>query len=251
VGVDVAQRSELWIRRFHQAAPGAPALACFPHAGGSASFYHPVSAALSPAIEVLPVQYPGRQDRRLEPPVRSIHELADLVAPVLARSGDRPLALFGHSMGGILAFEVACRLERQMGIRPVALFASGRRAPSRVRYEDVHLRDDDQVIAEIRRLGGTDSSLLEDDTMRDFIMPALRGDYTAIETYRMRTDTKLSCPVVVLVGDSDPQVTAAEADAWREHTTGQVDVHTFPGGHFYLLDHAAAVLKIVEETLAA
>src|ERR1700712_4687720 len=115
-----------WIRRFHES-PGASArLVCFPHAGGAATYFYPLSRTLAPSIEALAVQYPGRQDRRAEPCVDDIHELADLVAPALLEWADRPLALFGHSMGATLAFEVAGRLEKA-GVRPAGLFVSGRR----------------------------------------------------------------------------------------------------------------------------
>lgn len=144
-----------WIRRFHHAAPDAPRLLCLPHAGGSAGFFTGLSAALSPAVDVVAVQYPGRQDRRREPAVTSLPLLADQVFQALAPFGDRPLALFGHSMGATLAFEVAARLESH-GRAVTRLVASGRRAPSRHRDENVHRRDDEGVVQELRRLGGSE-----------------------------------------------------------------------------------------------
>lgn len=223
---------------------------CFPHAGGSASFYVPVSAALAPSIDVVAVQYPGRQERYRERPFESLHELADAAASELVALADRPLALFGHSLGAAVAFEVARRLERDSGTGVVALFASGRRAPGALRVEDVHRRDDAGLIAEVRSLEGTDSRVLDDADVLRLVLPALRADYTAIETYRPEPDSVIRAPVVVLVGDRDPQVTIDEAVAWRNHTTGGVDLRIFGGGHFYLLEHRAEVLDAVASVVA-
>ncbi|MFF6995240.1 thioesterase II family protein [Streptomyces sp. NPDC008313] len=238
-----------WIRRFHPAPEAPTRLVCFPHAGGSATYYFPVSNALSPGVDVLSVQYPGRQDRRTEPCVDDIRALADTVVRELRPWADRPLTLFGHSMGASLAFEVALRLEAE-GIVPLGLFASGRRAPSRHRNETVHLADDDTLIAELKKLSGTDTQMLGDPEVLRMILPAVRNDYRAAETYRHRPGPPLSCPVVALVGDDDPQVTDDEARAWAEHTTGGFTLRTFTGGHFFLNSHAPAVMSAISAHIA-
>ncbi|MET9888353.1 alpha/beta fold hydrolase [Streptomyces sp. NPDC006430] len=231
-----------WVRRFHPDGRKAPhRLVCFPHAGGSASFYFPVSRALTPGVDVLAIQYPGRQDRRNEPCLDSIAALADAVADELRPCFDRPVTFFGHSMGATLAFEVARRLEAQ-GTTLHGLFASGRRAPSTVRDERVHLCDDEGLLADITRLAGTDSQVLGDPEIVRMILPAVRADYRAAETYRYAPGAPLTCPVFVLTGDSDPHVTPEEARAWQGHTTGPYTLRTYPGGHFYLNSQAASVL---------
>lgn len=242
--------NDTWIRRFHPAPEAATRLVCFPHAGGSATFYFPVSATLSPGVEVLTVQYPGRQDRRNEPPIGDIPSLADAVFEALRPwLADRP-ALFGHSMGSIVAFEVARRMEEH-GTPPRVLVASGRRAPSRYRGESVHLRDDEGVLAELRKLSGTDPRLLADEELQRMVLPAIRSDYRAIETYRHAAGAPpLSCPITVFVGDDDSQVTLEEAKAWQEHTAGAFDLHVFEGGHFYLTGRPAATIERLSEVLS-
>jgi surfactin synthase thioesterase subunit len=236
------------VRRFHPS-PDAPArLVCFPHAGGAATYFFPVSKAMAPGVDVLAIQYPGRQDRHREPCVDDVRELADLIVPEVRPWLDRPAALFGHSLGATLAFEVALRLEDE-GVALLGLFASGRRAPSRFRDQRVHQRDDAGFVAEIRRLGGTESQLLDDDEMLQMILPTLRSDYRAAETYRYQPGPALSCPITVMVGDHDTQVTLDEASGWAEHTAGQFDLEVFPGGHFYLNTNAADVLKSISEHL--
>lgn len=244
---------ESWFSRYHPAPPGSEPrkLVCFPHAGGSASFYLPVSRALHPDVEVVGVQYPGRQERRTEPPVQDLHDLADQAAEALAPTVDRRTAFFGHSMGAVVAYEVALRLKRDHGAEPARLFVSGRRAPSAHRSlpDPVHLRDDAGVVAELRRLAGTHAELLADDELVQMILPAVRGDYRAVETYRPRPAPPLGCPITALLGDRDPQVEVAEAEAWAGHTTGPVDVKVFPGGHFYLVAEGPAVTAAVRDRL--
>lgn len=241
---DDSRETGLWIRRFHPAPRARGRLVCFPHAGGSATYYFPVARALSPATDVLAIQYPGRQDRRTEPCVEDIEKLADHLVEELRPWGDVPLTFFGHSMGATVAFEVARRLEAA-GTPPLTLFASGRRAPSRVREETVHLADDDRLIDDITRLSGTDSAVLGDPEILRMILPAIRSDYKAAETYRFRPGPPLGSEVVALVGDDDPQVTVEEAGAWREHTTGPFELKVFPGGHFFLDAHVPAVLDLI------
>lgn len=240
----------LWCRRFNPAPDAAHRLVCFPHAGGSASYYLPVSGALSPRVDVVAVQYPGRQDRRAEPLIDDIGALADQLYEVLRGRDDRPLTFFGHSMGALVAFEVARRFERD-GAGPVRLFASGRRAPSRYRDENVHRRDDDGIIAEVKAMSGTDNRLLGDDELIRMILPALRGDYRAVETYRCPPGATVDCPVTALVGDDDPKTSLDEAEDWRHHTTGDFDLRVLPGGHFYLNNRGPDVLKILDEHFAA
>lgn len=245
----VSLDTQVWLRRFHPAPSAAARLVCFPHAGGSASWFHPVSRALSPSAEVLAVQYPGRQDRRGEPLVDDLFVLADQLADVLAGEPG-PLAFFGHSMGASLAFEVARRLEPR-GTRLLGLFVSGRRAPSAPRDERVHEQDDEGLLAEVRRLSGTDSQVLADDEIVRMVLPALRNDYRAAEIYRYRPGPDVSCPIVALIGEDDPKVTEAEALQWATHTSGAFELKTFPGGHFYLTEHHAAVNRLLGARLAS
>jgi surfactin synthase thioesterase subunit len=233
--------TDLWVRRFHPADDAATQLLCLPHAGGSASYFFGVSRALAPEIDVLAVQYPGRQDRLREPCVSSVHELADRLVAALRPLTGRPITLFGHSLGASLGFEVAVRLEQQ-GVVPTALFASGRPAPHRSRRESTHLRDDKGLIAAMKALGGTDAALLDDEDVLSMVLPSIRGDYVAAETYTYRPGPRLHCPIVALVSDDDPKVTVEEADAWREHTEAGFELAVFPGGHFYLNDHVPEIL---------
>jgi pyochelin biosynthetic protein PchC len=240
----------VWLRRFRPA-PSAPTrLVCFPHAGGSASYYRPVATAMSPEVDVLAVQYPGRQDRYREPPVDDLSTLAETLTGVLDDKDDRPTAFFGHSMGATLAFEVARRMEQRGTRLAGGLFVSGRPAPTVTRGRYVHLMTEPDLIAEVKGLSGTDSRLWDDDEVVRMVLPALRSDYKAIETYRYPPGPDVTCEVVALFGDRDPMVTAAEAQQWRRHTTGPFSTRVYPGGHFYLDVHHRAVNRLLAEHLA-
>ncbi|MCM2576364.1 thioesterase II family protein [Streptomyces meridianus] len=238
-----------WVRRFHPADTARARLVCFPHAGGSASYYFPVSRALSPRLDVLAVQYPGRQDRRSERCLTDVRDLADAVAAELLPWCDRPTALFGHSLGATVAFEVALRLQ-EAGTAPLMLFASGRRAPSLPREgERVHLSCDDELVATLRRMSGTNAAVLADEELMHSLLPAVRGDYRAAETYRYRPGPSLVCPIQVLNGEADEEVTAEEARGWSRHSVAGCTLSWFTGGHFYLTDNAPEVIRLLEDEI--
>jgi surfactin synthase thioesterase subunit len=241
--------TELWIRRFHPAPEASARLVCFPHAGGSAGFYLWLSRLLHPRVEVLAVQYPGRQERRAEPQIRDIETLAGSLARVLESWWGEPPAFFGHSMGAVVAYETARRLTASTGSGPAALFVSGRRAPSTSRDERLHLADDQALVAEIVRQGGTPPELLSDPELIEMILPTLRGDYRAIERYRHRPGAPVEAPVTVLVGTEDPKMKADEARAWEGHTSGPTEVLTFGGGHFFLTEHQDRIGELIRARL--
>ncbi|MEH1097948.1 alpha/beta fold hydrolase [Micromonospora sp. CPCC 205561] len=234
--------TDLWVHRFHPADEAPTRLLCLPHAGGAASYFLGMAKALAPEVDVLAVQYPGRQDRMREPGITSVHEMADRLVAALLPLVDRPLAVFGHSLGAMIGFEVAMRL-REAGKTPTGLFVSGRRAPHRRKLDRIHLRDDAGLIAEVRALAGTDDAVFDDEEVLRMVLPAIRSDFTAAETYVYRPGPRLACPIVALVGDEDPRVTADEARAWQEHTDDTFELAVYPGGHFYLNDNMPAVLR--------
>lgn len=238
-----------WIRGFGPASRSIVRLVCFPHAGASAGYFDALSRELLPLVEVVAIQYPGRQDRRAEPRFHSLTEIAAEIAEPLRDWAGIPFAFFGHSMGATIAFEVALRLEA-CGVAPLALLVSGRRAPSCHRDETVHLRDDDGLIAEVRRISGTDASRFDEAALRR-VLPRIRGDYEAVETYRYQAGPALTAPIHVHVGDLDPKCSLDEARAWREHTSGHFTMTVYPGGHFYLDRHKRQLNESIIDTITA
>ena len=244
-----------WLRRYHPAPDAPMRLVYFPHAGGAANTSFQLSAALPPVAEVISVQYPGRHDRFGEPCVDSLNDLADEIPQWLEALDDKPMAFFGHSMGSVLAFEIARRLQADDsapsdGPTPTHLFVSGRRAPTIVREERVHLMDNAGLVADMRALQGTDDSVFDDPEVLQLVLPAVRADYRAVETHVHEPGPQLTCPVTAVIGDSDPRVTRAEAEAWRQQTTGEFRLHVLPGGHFYLGEGALGVVDLLRDELA-
>ncbi|MFE9482369.1 thioesterase II family protein [Streptomyces spororaveus] len=249
----VSHAAGSWFRRFSTGTEDGMTLLCFPHAGGAASTYFPMSKLLAPRIGVYAVQYPGRQDRRSEPPLDELTQLADRITEALTElAPDRPLALFGHSMGALLAYEVARRLETTERLRPVRLFVSGRRAPGHAATRpDLHDQDDATILAELRRLSGTDEAVLADDDLVRMLLPTLRSDYKAVECYvgPGPGEGVLSCPVSVFTGTEDTHVTREGAEGWAAFTSGLCDVESFPGGHFFVNSDREAVASALAARL--
>ncbi|XVQ06305.1 thioesterase II family protein [Spirillospora sp. CA-255316] len=238
------------LRRFTPRPDAALRLFCFPHGGGGASAYADWAEGLPPGIEPVAVQYPGREDRLVEPVPADMDGLADALTGAIAPFTGRPYALFGHSMGATVAYEVAQRL-RARGARPPAhLVASAREAPHDERGGNVHRGDDDDLYAELARLGATPPEVLRDPELRRMIFGYVRADYRIIETYRARPLPPLDCPVTMFLGDRDPDLSPAGAMGWRRATRARAELRLFPGDHFYLVPQRAAVLAALRRILS-
>lgn len=222
---------------------------CFPHSGGSAGVFRPLAAQLSGVRPVVALQYPGRQERLDEPVITDLHELADRVAAELALvPAQLPRLFVGHSMGAMLAYEVAQRLGTA---GPAVLVVSGRPAPSRVRLTTSYQLDDATLADQVIRLGGPAAAVLADAEMRELLLPSIRGDYQASETYQHRGDPPLSCPVIALTGNRDPVASPGDVRAWSEHTTGPFRMAVLDGGHFFLMDHWPVLAGLIRQAALA
>ncbi len=186
--------------------PGAEVrLFCFPHAGGGASLFHGWADRLPPAVEVCPVQLPGRETRFGEPPINRLGPLVGALAEALLPHLDRPFAFFGHSLGALIGFELARRLRRERGLEPVHLFASACAAPQRWGcVRPIHALPDAAFRKELRRLRGTAPAVLDNEELMEILLPALRADFALCETYAYGEDDPLSCPVTAVGGLRDP-----------------------------------------------
>lgn len=236
-----------WLRRFGPPVDHSARLVCFPHAGAAADSYVDLSRALTPEIDVHAVQYPGRQDRRDEEPLGTAGEIADETAAVLRAFEDGPFALFGHSMGALIAYETARRLEHEPGGGPLRLFVSGQSAP-RVHERRTDLPDDDGLLDELQRLGISEAALA-DDALLAMSLPVLRADYRVLRSYTWVAGPPLRAGITTLCGDTDPLVTIDDSARWLQHSVLPGRTRIFPGGHFYLGDHVAEVAEAVRRDL--
>ncbi|WP_330456382.1 thioesterase domain-containing protein [Streptomyces sp. NBC_00820] len=238
-----------WLRCPRPRPGAALRLVCFPHAGSGAGAFRAWPDLLPPWLEQLTVQYPGREDRFGEPLVTEMSAMAEGVADEIARLDGTPLVLFGHSMGGAVAHEVALRLRRLGLPEPAHLVVSAREAPEHVVGGTVHLGGDAALRAELTRLGGTSRLLFEDPELWQLMAPVIRADYQLIETYRPALDRRLSCPVTAFAAEEDTELTAGQAAAWAHVTDGPFGLRTFPGDHFYLIPHREQVVRTLADCL--
>ncbi|TDD92605.1 alpha-hydroxy-acid oxidizing protein [Actinomadura rubrisoli] len=239
-----------WIRSFHPKESGAARLVCFPHAGGAAKAFAGLSAALPADVELLAVQYPGRQDRHAEPCAGEIEALAAGTAEALAAYGDRPLFLLGHSMGALVAFETARLLAERGAVARV--FVSAARPPSQDWQEpDVDALADEQVLSELRRLGGVPEPLLRDPESVREILRVLRADHRALRRYLGRNEAAVAVPITVLLADADPKNTLEQMRDWSRHTTRDQGVEMLSGGHFSLVEQPDGAVPVLVRHIRA
>jgi medium-chain acyl-[acyl-carrier-protein] hydrolase len=224
-------------------------LFCFPYAGGSAAIFRAWPSVFPAEIQICPAQLPGRQWRFVEPSFTRVDPLVEALHEELRQHLDRPFALFGHSMGAILAYELARRLELD-GHRPRCLFVSGRRAPQQPReHEGIHALPDDQFRDRLRALEGTPEEILSDPEAMDVVQEILRADFEVCETYEYREGAPLTCAVSAFGGLRDAHVSQDDLQAWRAQTRGYFRLRMFDGSHFFLHQVEAAVQQAILEDL--
>lgn len=185
-----------------------------------------------------------------EKPFTQMLPLVQAIASSLLPYLDKPFAFFGHSMGGLVGFELARLLHRDYGCSPVHLFVSGRRAPQ-VPDPDppIHTLPDSEFLAELRRLNGTPEAVLQNDELMQLLLPILRADFAVLETYDYTLQPLLNCPITAFGGLQDPEVCCEELEAWREQTRAAFSLHMFPGDHFFLHTAQSLLLQSLSQTL--
>ena len=221
-------------------------LFCLPYAGGSAVAFQSWKRLAPRQIEVHPLELPGRGTRGREAPLRRLAPLVRELANTVEASLDRPYALFGHSLGGLVAFELARDLRARGCPAPEHLFVSATAAPGTPRtWPLIHCAPDAAVKQELRVLGGTPPELLDNDELMELVLPVLRADFSVIETYEYREEPPLAVPITVFGGRSDPVVTPASLAGWRQHSSAACRLRLFPGGHFFVHSATADLVATV------
>ncbi|MCF7223317.1 thioesterase II family protein [Marilutibacter chinensis] len=225
-------------------------LFCFPYAGGNAFAFARWQEALDPSIEVCAIQAPGRGARIGEAPIDSLPALLRAVAPEVARLDDLPFSFFGHSVGALVAFELA-RYLRLHGMRlPEHLIVSGCQAPQfRSAPRGLHALDDASFVNLLRLYAGTPPEVLENQELMALLLPTIRADFSLAENYRYRFSPLLPVPVSVFAGTHDENKGAGQVDGWQKETSRACSIAWFEGGHFFLNEQRDRVLRCIESTL--
>lgn len=224
-------------------------LYCFPFAGGSATYYADWADRFRGPVELVPVQLPGRGPRMGEPLPTRIEDLADDIAAAIMAEDTIPV-LFGHSMGAIVALEVARRLQ-SLGRPPAHLFVSGRPAPLLHRPADVVSQlPHDEILQVLRDYGAADEEILQHEELLAVLMPIIRADFAMIESYYFQPGSPLQCLISSWCGSEDPEVHPEEMQGWAGETAAGWSLRVRAGGHFFLSDHVEEVCRVVHEEVA-
>lgn len=227
-------------------------LFCLPYAGGGAAVYRGWQELAPDGMQVVALELPGRGTRLREAPFLRLASLIRSMADALTDALDRPYALFGHSMGGLLAFELARALRHRTVRQPAHVFISAAASPSAPPVRPLlHCATDDEIRQRLAELGGTPPDLLDNVELMQLMLPVLRSDFSVLETYEHRTEVPLSMPLTVLGGRSDRVVPPKALDGWQRHTSAGSRLCLFPGGHFFLHGVTADVLATVAWDLSA
>jgi surfactin synthase thioesterase subunit len=239
----VRQGAALW--RYARETPVAARLLCLPHAGGGAFLQRRWPALLPSSIELVSVELPGRGTRMREPPATDVRAVVAGLEADLAMLDDRPLAIFGHSMGAVLAFELALRRQRA-GQAALAVFLAGCAAPARLAGRPkTYQLDDAAFLARLEALGAIPVEVLADPDLRAMVLGVLRADITMLETYAGADGAALDCPIWVLGGREDDAATAADLLPWRDHAPAGFEHAEFPGGHFFVNSEMTALVEFL------
>ena len=221
----------------------------FPHTGGSADFYVPFARAFAGGTRCIAVQYPGKRAGKDLSQYTSIPELADRLCATLkpTESQPGPVSFFGHSMGGLLAFEVASRFE-QAGNPIAALFVSAIAAPGLWPRRAELTGSDQQLLSLISEVTGANPEFLKNDQFAATLLPTLRG-LKAVASYDRGPEVAVSCPIHAIMAEGDELATAELMMPWAQRTTGEFDLTSFPGGHFYINANLPQLSHWVEERI--
>jgi surfactin synthase thioesterase subunit len=239
------ETAERWLEPLDRPAHPRVRLYCFPFAGGSAASV-PWQAEPAQELEAVAVQLPGRAGLIRIDPLETIDEAVAALAPVTERSS-LPIALWGHSLGAIIAFELARTLEAH-GIAVVHLVVSARPAPHLRRpVRPVSTLSHDRLVELLRRLGATPASVLENEEMLDIVLPAVRADFRLSERYAVRPGPMLRCPVTAIRGAGDRWVPEHALLGWAQYTSGAFEPRTVAGGHFFQLENPTATVRLLRE----
>ena len=226
-------------------------LFCFSHAGGSAGTYFAWQKLLGNAIDVCPVELPGRGSRLNESCVTSISAILPLLAEVVREDNATPFALFGHSLGALLAFELARYCESQEGATPRHLFVSGCNAPRyRGSMSCVQNLSDEQFVEMLMGLNGTSPEILKHDEIMKLLLPGIRSDFELAAGYVYQSASPLRTPLSVLAGRFDVVENSKEVQGWKEEAASRCEIVMFDGGHFFTQTHRDFVIEYLLQTLS-
>lgn len=224
-------------------------LFCLPYAGGGAAAYYSWKSAILHDIDLVQVHLPGREARLREPFQNSIASLIDALVEKLIVWMDLPFAIYGHSMGALIAFELVRALRKHNHVLPYHLFVTGFRAPQLPPRERITGLPDEKFIQRLLEYGGIPDMIVKNLELMEIFLPIFRADFELIDNYVYRPEEPLDCPLTAFGGENDPKIFHEEIEAWREQTTCDFNCHILPGGHFFINESKPQLLKLLRHNL--
>lgn len=226
-------------------------LFCFSYAGGGAPIFRSWPGKLPPSVEVCAIQLPGRGPRMMESPFTRMPPLVSTLTDALLPLFDKPFALFGHSLGALISFEVARRLQSRHGVEPLHLFVSGSNAPQvPSREQPLHNLPEAEFINALGTLNGTPQEVLANQELMQLMIPILRADFAVCETYVYKDGSLLSCPITAFGGLQDRKLYRSDIKAWRSQTTASFSMQMLEGDHFFLHSAEPQLLAMLSAELS-
>jgi medium-chain acyl-[acyl-carrier-protein] hydrolase len=247
MGMDEQRR---WLKRASWRESARMRLFCFHCAGGSAAMFRDWPLLLSPVIEPVAVQLPGRLDRFSETPYESMEPLVDKLAEVMGPLLDEPFACYGASMGARVAWRLAHLLRERSMPQPRALYVATNVAPSVDSSGQEWNQPDSRLLAYLRELGGTPPEILADPDLVARLLAVLRADLTLLATHAFQPPAPLDIPITAFAGSDDAESPPAAMNPWRAETRECFGLHIIPGGHFFAAAGQRQVLDLIGDQLA-
>ncbi|MBB6145120.1 medium-chain acyl-[acyl-carrier-protein] hydrolase [Silvibacterium bohemicum] len=225
-------------------------LFCFPAAGASANSYWSWGAALPPFLEAFGIQLPGRGERFHEEPTRDMQALVAELAQATRPLRDRPFVFLGHSLGTLIAFELARTLRRNGERLPLHFYAAAHRAPQTPETDPpAHRLPDAQFVERLRELGGSGPEILAEQELMELLMPTLRADFAMDETYSYTAEPPLACPITAWGGSEDAELSPEDLALWQHQTASSFELQIFQGNHFFVHSQLDALVGAIEARL--
>lgn len=239
-----------WVLRFRPNPQARLRLFCLPYAGGSASIFRTWPAFLPAAIELCAIQPPGREARVSEPSLTEIAPLVQLLTQAILPYCTLPFAVFGHSLGALMSFELIRQLRREQRRGPLKLFVSGHSAPQLADPDlSIYQLPDSEFIQEVRRYNGIPQEVLRHEELMQLLLPVLRADFAMHETYAYVAEEPLDCPIAAFGGVQDPEVSRDQLTAWQAQTHQVFTLRMLPGDHFFIHSARTLLLQMLTQEL--
>ncbi len=245
-----------WFESFSPNPTAKVRLFCFSYAGGNPTTFRDWHRFLPSYLEVLAVQLPGHGTRIQETPICELKSLVEDLKKIISDNSEKPFVFFGHSLGALLAFELARQLNCSSLRQPSLLILSACSAPEwmserskKNKFNQSHLLSDKLLVQKLKDLGGTPKEVLENFELMRLFLPAIRSELYMSENYIYEEGVPLSCPIIVCGGDNDDEVKLASLNDWSLQTSSSFKKEIFPGNHFYLYDSKFELLKKISNEI--